>query len=73
MKRTTIVAPDELLGQLRQIAQERGVSRAVLIEALAAKVHSHRPKPHSLGVGDSGRTDVARSTTEERPDARSWR
>lgn len=68
MQRTTIVAPEELLGRLRRIAMERRVSVATLIrEALEEKVKSHRPRPRSLGVGDSGHTDTARRTGEERP------
>jgi hypothetical protein len=74
MRRTTIVAPDELLDQLRLAAAQRGVSMAVLIrEALEDKVRSERPKPRSLGIGDSGRTDIAQRIGEERPEPRSWR
>jgi hypothetical protein len=47
---------------------------AVLIrEALEDKVRSERPKPRSLGIGDSGRTDIAQQIGEERPEPRSWR
>ena len=74
MQRTTIVAPDGLLERLRRVAAERGVSMATLIrEALEEKVKSHRPKPRSLGIGDSGQSDTARRTSEERPAPRSWR
>jgi hypothetical protein len=74
MQRTTIVAPEELLQRLRQVAAERGTSMASLIrEALEEKVHSYRPLPRSLGSGDSGRTDISRRTGEERPEPRAWR
>lgn len=63
MQRTTIVAPDDLMERLRQLAAERGVSLATVIrEALAQKAQTWHPKPRSLGIGDSGRTDIARRT-----------
>ncbi len=66
MKRTTIVAPEELLERLRRVAEDRGISLASLIrEALEEKANTCRPKPRSLGMGDSGRTDIARRTAEE--------
>jgi metal-responsive CopG/Arc/MetJ family transcriptional regulator len=74
MQRTTIVAPEELLQRLRQVATERGTSLASLIrEALEEKVRSHRPRPRSIGIGASGQTDTARRTADERPAPRSWR
>jgi hypothetical protein len=74
MRRTTIVAPEELLRRLRGIAAERGTSMATVIrEALEEKVNGHRPRPRSLGIGDSGHTDVARRSAEERPEPRPWR
>jgi plasmid stability protein len=73
-QRTTIVAPDELLRRLRVVAAERGTSMAELIrEALEEKVAQHRPKPKSLGIGDSGRTDIARRTGEEGFVPEPWR
>jgi hypothetical protein len=44
-------------------------STAVLDE----KVASSRPKPRSLGMGSSGRTDTTRRAGDERPEPRSWR
>lgn len=74
MERTTIVAPEELLARLRQIAAERGASMAaVMREALEEKAQTYHPRPRSLGVGASGHTDTARRTAEERPEPRSWR
>jgi hypothetical protein len=74
MRRTTIVAPDSLLLQLKRIAAERDVSLASVIrEALEEKARAYRPRPRSLGFGDSGTTDTARRTADEsiRPDP--WR
>ena len=74
MKRTTIVAPEELLDRLRRAAAERGVSLATLIrEALEEKARTCRPKPRSLGMGASGYTDTARRAGEERPEPPPWR
>jgi len=65
-QRTTIVAPEDLLRRLRVVAAERGTSMAELIrEALEEKVAQHRPKPKSMGIGDSGRTDISRRAGEE--------
>ena len=74
MERTTISLPGELLDRLRRIAAEQRTSIAALIrEALEEKVTTYRPKPRSLGVGASGRSDVARSSGEERAGTRTWR
>ncbi len=74
MKRTTISLPEGLLKQLRLMAAERRTSMASLIrEAIEQKAAAHRPKPRSLGLGDSGRSDTARRTADERPEPRAWR
>ena len=74
MRRTTIVAPEDLLRRLRGIAAERGTSVATVIrEALEEKAKSHRPRPRSLGMGDSGRTDIARRTAGEPAIPEPWR
>ncbi len=74
MRRTTIVAPDDLIDRLRREATERGVSLAtVMREALEEKARSWRPKPRSLGIGDSGRTDIARRIGEESIAPEQWR
>jgi len=74
LQRTTIVAPEELLRRLRVVAAERGTSMAELIrEALEEKVAQHRPKPKSLGIGDSGRTDISRRAGEEGFVPQPWR
>ncbi len=74
MRRTTIVASEDLLERLRRVAAERRVSLATVIrEALEEKAMNWRPKPRSLGIGDSGRTDVARRIGEETAIPEPWR
>ena len=45
----------------------------VIREALEAKARGHHPRPRSLGIGDSGRTDVSRRTGEEPAVPEPWR
>jgi plasmid stability protein len=74
MQRTTIMIPDGLHARLRHVAAERGVSFAALVrEALAEIAGKHRPRPRSLGIGDSGRSDIARRTAEEPAIPEPWR
>jgi metal-responsive CopG/Arc/MetJ family transcriptional regulator len=74
MQRTTIMAPEELLNELRRVANERGSSLAAVIRgALEREVRRHRPRPRSLGIASSGHADTSRLTAEERPEPRSWR
>jgi plasmid stability protein len=74
MKRTTIIAPEDLLRKLRILAAERGTSMADLIrEALEEKVSSQQPRLRSLGIGASGHSDTSRRTADERPVPRTWR
>ncbi len=74
MRRTTIVAPEELLERLRRVGAERGISLAAVIrEALEEKANTYRPRPRSLGIGDSGRSDIARRTAEEPAIPEPWR
>ena len=74
MRRTTLSLPDELQRQLRVIAMETGVSMAAVVrQALEEKARGYRPRPRSLGVGASGRSDTARRTAEERMKPRAWR
>ena len=74
MQRTTISIPEELLQRLRVIAAEQRTSVAALVrEALEEKVDTYRPKPKSLGIGDSGHTDTASKAGDIRPEPRSWR
>jgi len=78
MKRTTIMASDELLQQLRRIAVERHISLAALIrESLEATVQrQQRPRFRSLGSGASGYTDTAERASNDRDELfepPSWR
>lgn len=74
MERTTLMLPDKTRDRLRRIAAERGVSMATIIrEAIDEKVASVRPRPRSIGIGASGRSDTARSAGEHRPVPRPWR
>ena len=74
MERTTISLPASLLQRLRRIAAERRTSMASIIrEAVEEKVARYQPRPRSLGMGASGRQDVARRTAEEPPELPPWR
>jgi hypothetical protein len=74
MERTTISFPAPLLERLRQIAAERRTSMATLIrEAVEEKVRNHRPRLRSIGIGASGRSDIAAASGEMRFEPRSWR
>jgi len=74
MTRTTITIPDGLLDRLRKLAAQRRTSIArVVREALEEKVTRYRPRPRSLGIGASGRSDTARRTADDRPEPRDWR
>ena len=74
MERTTLSLPEELLNRLRLVAAERNTSMATLIrEAIEEKLSELRPRPRSLGIGASKRSDTARQSAEQRPRPRSWR
>jgi metal-responsive CopG/Arc/MetJ family transcriptional regulator len=74
MERTTISLPEDLLERMQRIAAEQRTSIAALVrEALEEKVRTYRPRPRSLGIGDSGVSDTARRTADERAASRSWR
>ena len=74
MQRTTLSLPEELLERLRLMAAERHTSIAqVMREALEEKAKSFRPKPKSIGIGDSGYTDTARLASEGPIPPRPWR
>lgn len=70
----TIMATDALLDRLRAIAAERHVSLEIIIrEALEEKAASYRRLPRSLGMGNSGHSDISRRIGEERFEPRPWR
>jgi hypothetical protein len=47
--------------------------RRVIREQLEKRAEGHHPRPCSLGLGDSGRTDIARRTAEEQISPEAWR
>ena len=67
MSRTTIMADDALLDELRRIAKEEGVSMgAVIRQALELRVRTRRRSPSFIGKAPSvgGRSDDARRVDE---------
>jgi len=74
MKRTTIMADPEVTERLRRLAAERGVSFATVVrEALEEKAKSYRPRPSSVGSGQSSPAATARNAGSRRQPPRSWR
>jgi hypothetical protein len=74
MKRTTIMADEVVVDRLRRLAQERSVSFAEVVrEALEEKARSYRPKPTSLGAGQSAPSRTAARAASRRQPPRSWR
>jgi hypothetical protein len=74
MSRTTIIADDHVIARLKSLARERGVSFSQVVrEALEEKALTHRPKPKSIGVFRSSRTDIASTDATERVPPVSWR
>ena len=63
MKRTTIFADEDMLRSLRQIAQREGLSVAEVIrqalDRFIAEQQGARRLPSILGIGRSGRQDIA--------------
>jgi len=68
MKRTTIFADEETLSALQSLAKEEGVSLAEIIrqalEAFLTQRRSSRPPLSIVGIGRSGRDDVAERAEE---------
>lgn len=66
MSRTTIMAPDELLDELRELARERGVSLGEVIREaleLRARLGRSRTPPSFIGAiatGEPGHDTAAR-------------
>jgi hypothetical protein len=74
MQRTTIMADESTIEELRNLARERGVSFAVVVrEALDEKARSYRPRPTSLGTGQSSPSRTAAMRGSRRQPPRSWR
>jgi predicted transcriptional regulator len=56
MHKTTLYLEESLYERLIRLAEERGVTQALIIrEALAAYTTGQRKRPRSLGLGHSGR------------------
>ncbi len=68
MKRTTVFADEKTLLALQAIARETDVSMAELIrkalEAFVAQYRSSKPPLSIVGIGRSGRHDVAERSEE---------
>lgn len=60
------------LPKLRALAEALGTTVAYLIGE-ADKAARTRPQPRRLGIADSGRSDTARRSGEQRPEPREWR
>ena len=73
MERTTITLPKAHIKRLKILAAERGISMAALIrEAVEATLTKERPKPKSIGIFDSGRTDISQLASEGPVPPVSW-
>lgn len=65
MSRTTIMASDELLEQLREIARTEGVSLGEVIrQGLEWRARTRRRLPSFVGAIESGYTDTAERAEE---------
>lgn len=76
MRRTTIMAEDELLNRLRAIARDEGVSLAEIIrEGMELRAQRSRPALTFIGSIATGRPGhrTAESASDLRPLPRSWR
>lgn len=74
MQRTTIMADEAIVDRLRHLARERHVSFAEVVrEALNDKAATFRPKPTSLGAGQSPPSDTAATRGSDPQPPRSWR
>lgn len=75
MKRTTIMAEEDLLDRLREVAASEGRSLGDIVrEALEEKVTALAPAPKSLGHGDSrGRAPRAAKIGDLDIEPDSWR
>jgi metal-responsive CopG/Arc/MetJ family transcriptional regulator len=75
MTRTTISLPEELLRKLKILAAETGVSMAELIrQTMEHRVGATKqPRPKSIGVIDSGESDLSERAGDMKFEPRSWR
>ena len=64
-QKTTIVMPEGLYERIKRIAEEKGESMGFVIrESLEDTASRYQPKPRSLGIGDSGRSDISERIDE---------
>ncbi len=61
-----------LIGDGGAIEETTG-PRRMIREELERKAEGHHPRPRSLGLGDSGRTDIARRTADKQISPEPWR
>ncbi|HEV3309054.1 MAG TPA: ribbon-helix-helix protein, CopG family [Chloroflexota bacterium] len=76
MKRTTIMAPKDLLDELQRIADDEQLSLAEIIrQALRMRVSPNRRRLTFVGSGDSttAPTDMARRSADLKFDPPPWR
>jgi hypothetical protein len=74
MKRTTIMADEETLGRLQELARDQGRSFAAVVrEAPDEKAATYRPRIESLGIASSEPSGTAAEKGSERTPPRSWR
>jgi hypothetical protein len=63
--KTTIVLPSGLHKRVKRLANERGESMGhVIRESLEIAYGEYQPRPRSLGIGDSGRSDISQRIDE---------
>jgi hypothetical protein len=63
--KTTIIMPEGLYERIKRIAAERGESMGhVIRESLENTAYQYQPKPRSLGIGTSGRSDISERIDE---------
>ena len=63
--KTTIVLPGGLYKRVKRMAEDRGESMGhVIRETLESAVDQYQPLPRSLGMGDSGRSDISQRIDE---------
>lgn len=68
------MAGEETVERLKHLARQRGVSFAEVVrEALEEKAMTYRPKPESLGSGQSSSSRTAAGAGSRRQPPRSWR
>jgi hypothetical protein len=74
MKRTTIMADEETVERLKGLAADRGVPFSEVVrEALEQKAAEYRPRPRSLGSGQSRPSATGARKASGRIPPRSWR